>query len=180
MMIDGLQLLDVSVHHDERGMFAEAWRRSADDWVVQTNTSYSRAGVFRGLHFQYPTWQRKQVRVLQGRIIDVVVDLNLRPGCFGLSEMFELSAFDGKVLDVPEGMAHGFYAVEDSVVMYHCGAPYMPDEQRGVSWRVIMDLLSGSEPRFISDQDAGWPTLNEVRDQLEKSCDDGRSSMPLL
>lgn len=123
---------------DERGRFMETFREA--DFRVQTglnisfvqdNESVSSRGVLRGLHAQLPPKsQAKLVRVSQGKILDVIVDLRTSEPTFGQHFFIELTAGDGQLLFVPEGFAHGFQALEDNtVVQYKCSNYYHADSE---------------------------------------------------
>ena len=114
--------------HDERGFFYESYnqKRFAANGIpedfVQDNYSFSTKGVLRGLHAQKPPKsQAKLLRVVKGRILDVVVDLRRTEPTFGKSFQIELKGGDGISLFIPEGFAHGFYCFEDeTIVQYKC------------------------------------------------------------
>jgi dTDP-4-dehydrorhamnose 3,5-epimerase len=108
------------VHGDERGFFSETWRE--DSWsahgvpsaFVQDNHSRSRRGVLRGLHYQIQHAQGKLVRVAEGEVFDVAVDLRRRSPTFGRHVAMTLSAANRRMLYVPPGFAHGFIVTSES------------------------------------------------------------------
>jgi dTDP-4-dehydrorhamnose 3,5-epimerase len=123
-------------------------------------------GVLRGLHYQYPAWQGKLVRVLVGEIFDVVVDIRRRSATFGQWFGIHLSATDFKQLWVPPGYAHGFCVVSDMAEMaYKCTAPYLPSDDAGVRWN---DPEIGIEwpvnDPVLSAKDQVAPLLAELDD----------------
>jgi dTDP-4-dehydrorhamnose 3,5-epimerase len=160
-------------HYDERGWFCEIWsqRRLVELGIncdfVQDNQSYSKkAGTVRGLHFQRPpAAQAKLVSVLQGRILDVIVDLRRGSSTYGKYMAVELSAQDGAQLYIPVGYAHGFCTLEDEVhVLYKASQFYAPacesgvrfdDEQIGVNWPFATADLT------ISKKDRELPPLED-------------------
>lgn len=165
----GVLVLEPPRHEDERGFFSATWttewleRLPIDGWV-QDNHSYNRkAGTLRGLHYQAsPHAQAKLLRVLMGRVFDVVVDL--RPGSptRGRWTSVELSADRGNQLFVPEGFAHGFCTLDpETHVLYKVSAAWEPSAERGLLWN-DPDLAIGW-PDFdryvLSDRDRSWPTL---------------------
>lgn len=171
--IEDLVLVEATVHGDERGFFAETYRRDvfaqlgiADDFV-QDNHSRSRRGVLRGMHFQ--PGMAKLVRCARGAILDVAVDV--RPGSetFGQWEGHELSDENARQLYVPDGFAHGFCVLSEVAdVVYSCSDYYHPeteggfaydDPQVGVRWPEGMDLV-------ISARDRGAPALRDIADSL--------------
>jgi dTDP-4-dehydrorhamnose 3,5-epimerase len=173
--IDGLRLIEPTVHGDSRGFFAETFRANvlADhgidhDWV-QDNHSRSTRGVVRGLHFQTAPGQAKLVRCARGSIVDVAVDLRRGSPTYGEWEAFELNDQTMRQLYVPIGFAHGFAATSDIAdVIYKCSWYYVADTERGIryddpdvaiAWPDGLDLQA-------SERDRQAPLLRDVRDEL--------------
>ncbi len=147
----GVVVSERSVFTDERGWFSELWRSAeyaafAGETFVQDNTSYSEAGVLRGLHFQYDEPQAKLVSVLRGSIFDVAVDLRVGSPWFGHWHSAELSDTNGRQMYVPPGFAHGFIALTPAVVMYKCSTYYKPGLDASLLW---------SDPELAIE----WPEL---------------------
>ncbi|MEN8768058.1 MAG: dTDP-4-dehydrorhamnose 3,5-epimerase [Candidatus Arcticimaribacter sp.] len=153
---------------DERGSFMEAFQQesftaqigSVD--FIQDNEAQSSYGVIRGLHFQEgSSAQAKLVRVLQGRIIDIVIDL--RPSSTTYMQQFRtaLSAENKQQLFVPKGFAHGYAVVsERATVLYKVDAPYAPKSERGISPRdsqFLFDWGIPLEQQQINERDLNWP-----------------------
>ena len=148
--IEGLLVLEPKVFKDSRGYFFESFNARAFDaclrqtmgsayqpvTFVQDNESMSTYGVLRGLHFQLPPYaQSKLVRVVKGRVMDVVVDI--RPGSptFGKHVMCELSEDNHRMFFLPKGMAHGFCVLSDQAVFqYKCDEFYHPEVEGGIAW----------------------------------------------
>ena len=168
---------------DDRGSFSEVWNRAAfrevgleRDWC-QDNQSLSRpVGTLRGLHYQLaPNAQTKLVRVLAGRILDVVVDI--RPGSPTLGGWAGLEISDevGNQVLVPSGYAHGFVTLEpDTVVLYKVDAPYSPRDDRAVRWDdpaigLPWPLGRNGLPQepILSGKDAAAPSLADAVAELE-------------
>jgi dTDP-4-dehydrorhamnose 3,5-epimerase len=159
---------------DRRGYFAECYVRSdfaaaglTSDFI-QDNQSYSIApGTIRGLHFQSPPFaQAKLVRVLKGRILDVVVDLRRSRPSYGQHLTVEISDESGEQLYVPAGFAHGFCTLEpDTVVLYKVDSIYSPAHDRGVNW-ADPDLAVAWPVReteaVMSDKDRALPRLRDL------------------
>lgn len=103
---------------------------------VQDNESRSKRGVLRGLHFQMePYAQAKLVRVVQGRVFDVAVDIRPGSATFGRYVAVELSADNHRQLFIPKGFAHGYVVLEeDTVFQYKCDEYYHPESEDGVAW----------------------------------------------
>lgn len=126
----GIEVREKKLIVDERGYFSEI-ARECDYPVkfVQDNLSYSNEGVIRGLHYQVNKPQAKIVNVINGVILDVVVDLRLGSKYFG--DHFAVELDNTKTLFVPEGFAHGFQALTGQVsVLYKCSDYYSPEDER--------------------------------------------------
>ena len=139
--LPGLLLIETRLFHDERGHFQESWnqRRYAEAGIpstfVQDNVSWSRQGVLRGMHYQWPQPQGKLVSVLRGEVFDAAVDLRSDSPTFGQWTGFELSADNGRQLYIPEGFAHGFVVLSaDAVFSYKCTDYYAPEAERTLLW----------------------------------------------
>jgi dTDP-4-dehydrorhamnose 3,5-epimerase len=137
----GLILIETESFPDERGFFTELYRKSefkkggVEDNLVQENLSYSHKGVLRGLHYQRnPMAQGKLINVLKGNIFDVTVDIRKGSPTFGKWYCVELSAANNKMLWIPEGFAHGFFALEDSHVFYKTNREYSKEHEGGILW----------------------------------------------
>lgn len=160
-------------HGDGRGWFAETWsaRVMAEAGLtrpfVQDNQAFNAAkGTLRGLHFQTaPHAQGKLVRVLQGAIYDVAVDVRAGSPTFGKWVAAELTAAGGEQLFIPRGFAHGYCTLEDGVeLFYKVDGQYAPDREGGVIWNdpdlAIPWPLSGQP--VLSDKDLRLPRLKDM------------------
>ncbi len=162
------------VHGDERGFFFEAWNqrefaaRGLPTSFVQLNHSTSTQGILRGLHFQYHNPQGKLVRVLQGRVFDVAVDLRPTSACFGSWTSVELSAADHSLLWVPEGFAHGFCVLSETADFeYLCTRYYNPQDEGVIHWAdPDLCITWPVETPQLSVKDAAAPSFAEVRNRL--------------
>lgn len=163
-----------SSHSDNRGLFWETFR--VDQFatftgrgfpVAQVNTSVSRQGVLRGIHFaEVPPGQAKYVTVSRGSIWDVVVDLRVGSRTFGQWDSVELSSADSRALFIPEGLGHAFIALEDDTsVTYLVSDVYRPehehavnpfDPELGIEWPIDRDQIT------LSPKDALAPSLGET------------------
>lgn len=139
--IEGLCIIEPAVHGDSRGYFMETYnqRDMAENGLnmvfVQDNQSMSTKGVLRGLHTQKEHPQGKLVRVIQGRVFDVAVDL--RPGSetYGKWYGLELSAENKKQFYIPQGFAHGFLVLSDTAEFcYKVTDFYHPNDELGIAW----------------------------------------------
>ncbi|MGI6755908.1 MAG: dTDP-4-dehydrorhamnose 3,5-epimerase [Atopobiaceae bacterium] len=176
--IPGVVVVDVKSYGDERGYFMETYKRS--DFVaggieaefVQDNQSMSKKGVLRGLHFQINHPQAKLVRVMQGAVFDVAVDLRYGSATYGAWEGCVLSQENRRQFFVPRGFAHGFLVLSDQAVFcYKCDDVYHPNDEGGIMWNdpdiaVAWPALEGEaafDPSHIilSEKDQHHPLLNQ-------------------
>ena len=158
---------------DERGFFMETWQsqKFADGGIdavfVQDNHSASRQWVLRGLHYQITRPQGKLVRVTQGEVFDVAVDLREHSRTFGCYVGEFLSADNRRMMWVPPGFAHGFLVMSERVeFMYKCTDYYSPQDERALLWNdadvgIAWPLPSGVEP-IVSERDRYAPRLADA------------------
>lgn len=140
--ISDVVLIEPKIHSDGRGFFVESYRKDVFEQngirinFVQDNHNRSAKGVLRGLHFQIePKAQAKLIRVLRGKIFDVVVDVRKNSLHFGKHISVELDAESKKMLYIPVGFAHGFCALEEGTeVLYKVSDYYSPQHERGIRW----------------------------------------------
>lgn len=171
------KLIQIAQYGDNRGQFQELYRE--DDYTkaglpefVQDNLSESYANTLRGLHYQWPNPQGKLVTCVQGRIIDIIVDLRRGSKTFGQHARLLMESYKGFQLYVPEGFAHGFYVPTGvAIVNYKCTRHYDPKAQRGVAWndgrwhmdwRLEPERYPMAPTPFLSDQDQKWAFLNAI------------------
>lgn len=170
--LPGVLIIEPRVFGDSRGFFMETWNAGAfaaaglDLAFVQDNHSRSQKGVLRGLHFQNPGPQGKLVRVTNGAVFDVAVDLRASSPTFGQWVGVELSAENKRMFWVPEGFAHGFLTLEDDTdFLYKCTAPYAPANEFTLAWNDpavgIEWPVTGLDP-IISEKDARGLALADV------------------
>jgi len=175
--IDDLVVLTPTVFEDERGYFFESYSKSkllasgVTIDFVQDNQSFSKRGTLRGLHYQNPPFaQTKLVRVLQGEIMDVAVDLRKDSPTYGKHFGIVLSSENKKQLLVPQGFAHGFSVLsETAVVSYKCDQYYNKLSEGGIryddaslpiDWR--MDLATA----IVSEKDLILPNFENCNSQF--------------
>ncbi len=169
-------IIEPQVHGDNRGYFVETFRGDKLEEFLgykinfcQDNESKSSRGVLRGLHYQLPPHaQTKLVRVIQGRVLDVAVDIRKGSPTFGLHVSVELSSENKKQMLVPRGFAHGFVVLEDDTVFaYKVDNYYSPECDRGIAfddaalnieWQVAHEELN------LSAKDKVQPKLSEAND----------------
>lgn len=167
------------VHGDERGYFVETFREDKLEAFLgytidfcQDNESKSSRGVLRGLHYQLPPFaQTKLVRVIQGRVLDVAVDIRKGSPTFGQYVAVELSAENKRQLLVPRGFSHGFVVLEDNTIFaYKVDSYYSPECDRGIAFddpEIGVDWQLPHEQLNLSDKDRVQPKLIETDDLFE-------------
>lgn len=171
--IPGPLIIEPRVFGDERGFFLESWNAAGfraaglDLDFVQDNHSRSSRGVLRGLHFQNPEPQGKLVRVVNGAVYDVAVDLRRSSPHFGQWVGVELSAANKRMFWVPEGFAHGFLTLADGTdFLYKCTGRYAPEHEQSLAWDDpdvgIEWPLDGIVPQLSAKDQAGTP-LADIR-----------------
>lgn len=178
--IEDVRIIEPDVFGDARGYFFESWNKAKlrdlaiECDFIQDNESKSRFGVLRGLHFQAPPYtQAKLVRVIQGAVLDVALDIRTDSPTFGKHVAVELSEENKRQLFVPRGFAHGFVVLSESVVFaYKCDNFYKPSHERGIcfsdpalgiDWKVKVDsfILSGKDTKNPLFKDAELFTSKE-------------------
>lgn len=169
----GLLLIEPDLFKDQRGYFFESYNQKKFTELglefkpLQDNESSSSSNVIRGLHYQIgPMAQAKLIRVIKGKIYDVVVDLRKNSPSFGRWFGTELNSSAKIQLFIPKGFAHGFSVLSDNaVIMYKCDNLYSPEHERGISfddpylnidWRVKKDA------EIVSEKDRSNPLFADA------------------
>ena len=178
-LIPEVVLIKPTVHGDNRGYFMESFRQDLFEEAIgykvnfiQDNESKSTKGVLRGLHYQLPPYaQAKLVRVIEGSVLDVAVDIRKSSTTFGQYVTAELTAENKHQLFVPHGFAHGFVVLSDSATFtYKVDNYYAPEHDRGIAfddndldidWQLPLELLQ------LSDKDKSHPALANAKDLFE-------------
>lgn len=178
--INGLYILEPKIHVDYRGYFLETYNKNKfsekipNTQFIQDNESKSSYGVLRGLHFQKPPYsQAKLVRVIEGEVLDVVVDLRSNSLTFGMHFKITLSGSNKKQLFIPKGFAHGFvvksqeaifsYKVDNSYSQKHESGIIYNDPSLGINWEVEKNKLK------ISEKDLKLKTLENFKDSINNN-----------
>ena len=181
--IEDVIIIEPKVHGDERGYFVETFRADKLEEFLgyklnfgQDNESKSSKGVLRGLHYQLPPHaQTKLVRVIQGRVLDVAVDIRRNSPTFGQYVAVELNSDNKKQLLVPRGFAHGFVVLEDDTIFaYKVDNYYSPECDRGIAFddeNLNIDWILKKEELNLSAKDKVQPKLNEAKDLFEFGVD---------
>jgi len=171
--IEGLFIIEPEIHGDNRGYFFESFHHKKfteaigyEITFVQDNESLSSKGILRGLHLQSPPFgQSKLVRVIQGSVLDVAVDIRKNSKTFGKYQMIELTASNKKQFFIPEGFAHGFLTIEDNTVFqYKCSNYYNPKNELGIIWNDSQ--LNINWPKIditTSEKDKNLPLFTEFK-----------------
>ncbi|MCC4288861.1 dTDP-4-dehydrorhamnose 3,5-epimerase [Vreelandella aquamarina] len=169
LAIPDVVLMTPKVFGDERGFFMETFRQSEFEehcgnyQFVQDNHSKSKQGILRGLHYQLEKPQGKLVRVTQGEVYDVAVDLRKSSSTFGQWVGVYLSAENKQMLWVPPGFAHAFYVTsEEAEFQYKCTDYYNPGDEYSLLW---------SDPTLNID----WPLANNASPQLSTKDQQGQA-----
>jgi dTDP-4-dehydrorhamnose 3,5-epimerase len=170
--IEGLHEIQPKVFGDSRGYFFESW--SERDFsaagltlrFVQDNQSKSTKGVLRGLHFQKTFPQGKLVRVIEGEVFDVAVDIRAGSKTYGKWHAVTLTAEKNNMFYIPEGFAHGFLVLSDTAIFtYKCTDFYHPEDEGGLLWNDPAIAIAwpdiGMAP-LLSDKDTKHPGLKEI------------------
>jgi dTDP-4-dehydrorhamnose 3,5-epimerase len=181
--IEDVIICEPVVHGDHRGYFIETFRTDKLEELLgykinfcQDNESKSSYGVLRGLHYQLPPYaQTKLVRVIQGKVLDVAVDIRKNSPTFGQHVAVELSAENKKQMLVPRGFAHGFVVLSDEAIFaYKVDNYYSPEYDRGITfddkeininWQIEHSKLQ------LSPKDTKQPLLKDTQDLFEYGVD---------
>ena len=180
--IPGVVILEPKIFGDSRGYFMESWsQRDFDAMVrpirfVQDNESKSRYGVLRGLHFQKGRYsQSKLVRVVQGIVLDVVVDIRRGSPWFGKHVSCVLSEENHHQLFIPKGFAHGFAVLSpEAVFQYKCDTFYAPSEEGAIAWddpSLGIDWKIPSRDVILSEKDKHHPLLKDAAGLFDYGTD---------
>lgn len=171
--MEGLLVIEPNVYRDSRGYFLETYHRSRLESLgigrefIQDNQSRSVHGVIRGLHFQRePHAQAKLIRVTEGTIFDVAVDIRKGSPTFGLWYGLELSAENQLQLLIPDGFAHGFSVLSGhATVFYKCDAYYHPESESGIRFDdpdLRIDWKIDPVSAVISEKDRRLPLFKDL------------------
>ena len=172
-------LIEPTIHGDDRGYFVETFRQDLFEEAIgykvnfiQDNESKSSKGVLRGLHYQLPPYsQAKLVRVIEGRVLDVAVDMRKSSATFCQHVAVELTAQNKHQLFVPHGFAHGFIVLSNSAtVAYKVDNYYAPEYDRGIAFndaQLKIDWQLSTEELRLSDKDKTYSSLVNAKDLFE-------------
>jgi len=178
-IIPDLIVIEPNIFYDNRGYFSEIYREDlliesigSNIKFVQDNESMSSKGVLRGLHYQIPPFgQSKLLRVTEGKILDITVDIRKSSPTFGKHVALELSSENMKQLFIPCGFAHGFLVLsEKAKINYKIDNHYMPEYDRGIAFndpQLGIDWPIPLEKLHLSKKDKLHPNLYDADDLFE-------------
>ena len=167
---DGLVEFIPNIFNDSRGWFYEFYKENTFKQLgvqlsfPQENLSFSQKGVVRGLHFQLPPYaQAKLATVISGKVLDIVVDLRKNSKTFGQVYECQLDSTRRNMLLVPEGFAHGFAALEDSIFFYKCSSVFHKESESGVLWNdPQLNIQWPVDNPIVSEKDKLLPTFEQL------------------
>ncbi len=170
--IADVYIIEPKVYGDNRGYFMETYKES--DFIqaglnykfIQDNQSKSKRGVLRGLHFQKTHPQAKLVRVLEGEVYDVAVDLRRGSKTYGKYVGVVLSAENKRMFMIPRGFAHGFVVLSDTATFtYKCDELYHPEDEGGIMWNdpEIGIVWPDCGEVLLSEKDKKHPSLKDAK-----------------
>lgn len=180
--IPDVVIIEPRVFGDSRGYFFESWSQREFDALVrpvrfvQDNESSSSYGVVRGLHFQKGAFsQSKLVRVVEGTVLDVAVDIRRGSPTFGRHVAVELDADSHRQLFIPRGFAHGFSVLsQHAVFQYKCDNYYAPQAESAIAWNdpaLGIDWRVSAEDAILSEKDKHHPLLADCPDLFDYGSD---------
>ena len=173
-LISDVIVIDPLVHGDDRGYFVETFRQDLFEEAVgyqvnfiQDNESKSTKGVLRGLHYQIPPFgQSKLVRVLEGKVLDVAVDIRKNSPTFGQHIAIELSSENMRQIFIPQGFAHGFTVLSEiAIINYRVDNLYSPEHEKGIAFndlKLNIDWRFKMEELKLSEKDRLHPNLEDA------------------
>jgi dTDP-4-dehydrorhamnose 3,5-epimerase len=169
--LPGVLILEPKVFPDDRGYFLETWNSKRYEQAgipgpfVQDNISFSKKGILRGLHFQYPQSQGKLIQVLSGEVMDVVVDISIDSPTYGQWHGEILSESNHRQMYIPPGFAHGYCVTSETAIFsYKCTDFYNPSTEHGIIWNDPDIGIEWPIARpVLSDKDRAYPRLKDLR-----------------
>ncbi len=167
----GVLVLEPDVFSDERGFFLEIWNSARYENVgiqgpfVQDNISFSKRGVLRGLHFQYPQSQGKLTQVLSGEVVDIAVDIRVGSPTFGRWVSEVLSDVNHRQIYISPGFAHGYCVTSETAIFsYKCTDFYNPATEKGIIWNdPDLNIDWPIKEPILSPKDKEYPRFKDFR-----------------
>lgn len=170
--IEGLLIIEPDIFNDDRGYFFESFNKQKyaeigiTNKFVQDNQSISHKNVIRGLHYQIPPYaQDKLVRVVNGKALDVAVDIREGSPTYGEYFSIELSGENNLQIWIPKGFAHGFASLEDNTILqYKCTNFYSPEHERGIVYNdKVLDIKWDIDSPVISNKDLELNNFENIK-----------------
>lgn len=169
--LDGVFIIEPEVYYDNRGYFLESYQEmkfgnlGIYNTFVQDNHAKSIKNTIRGLHYQVIREQAKLCRVIQGIVLDVIVDIRVSSPTFGKHTKIVLSSDNMRMIYIPKGFAHGYLALSDTVeFLYKCSEYYHPQYEKGIIWNdSTLNIDWGINNPILSDKDSNHPFLSDIR-----------------
>lgn len=177
--IEGLCIIEPDIWKDSRGYFYESYHSKKYEEAginctfVQDNEAYSGKGVLRGLHYQIPPYgQAKLVRIIQGSVIDIAVDIRPESPTFGQYHSVLLSGDNKKQFFIPQGFAHGYVCLTDEVIFsYKCSNVYSKEHEGGIRFDdpvLNIDWSFSTKNLIVSERDLNLPLFGHHRNWPNK------------
>lgn len=161
--ISGIKIITPQIHKDDRGYFFESFNSKDFKTLglptkyLQDNQAFSKKGTLRGFHYQLKYPQGKLVRVIHGEVFDVAVDIRQGSPTFGKYVGFNLSGKNNKIIYIPEGFAHGYVVLSETVIFqYKCTELYHSEDEYGLLWN-------------DNDLNIQWPVKNPILSQKDRN-----------
>ncbi|MFQ6791898.1 dTDP-4-dehydrorhamnose 3,5-epimerase [Thomasclavelia sp.] len=168
---EGVYAIENHVFEDDRGIYSKNYeidifkKHGINFSITESSDLYTKKGAIRGLHYQKGESQAKLVRVIKGKIFDVIVDLRMSSPSYMQVYSIILDEKNINSLLIPKDFAHGFLALEDSIFSYHCDGEYQPELCGGIRWNdPKLDILwpikeYNIEKLIITNKDSKWDLL---------------------
>ncbi|MFP4489475.1 MAG: dTDP-4-dehydrorhamnose 3,5-epimerase [Bacteroidales bacterium] len=174
---EGLYIIEPRVFRDERGYFFESYNQrdlqenNITFRSLQDNESFSEKNVIRGLHYQLnPMAQAKLIRVIKGRIRDVVLDMRKGSATYGRWKAVDLDSESKCQLFIPRGFAHGYSVLSnEAIILYKCDNYYSPEHERGIAFddpSLGIDWSVDKDTSVISEKDRSNPPFSEAENNF--------------
>lgn len=178
--LKGAYIIEPHCYNDNRGLYEKNFEfnifkhEGINFKVTESSDLYTKKGAIRGLHYQEGASQAKLVRVIKGKVFDVIIDLRKESATYCKTFTIILDDSTNTSLYVPKGFAHGFLALEDSIFAYHCDGKYEPEKCGGLIWNDPdldidwpLHLIGHQDNLILSINDKNLQTLKEYENRIE-------------
>lgn len=177
LKLKGTYEITLAPIYDKRGYFMRAYDKKIfeehnliNEWVQENQSLSTNNGIIRGLHFQKPPYsETKFIRVIQGSILDVFVDLRRSSPTYGKWDSIKLSSENQKAVYIPKGFAHGFCTLESpALVFYKVDSLYTPESEDGLRWNdEKLNISWPAENPIVSEKDSRWIDFNDFKSPFD-------------